>query len=147
MDLRKAYDSVPHQALWLVLEKYGNPPLLVRLIQSLHDVMKVKVSVDGTTTPVIEVNSGLRQGCTIAPSLFNLYLNLVIEEWRRRCQPFGAEVLYKCGGKLVGERTRRPSHVLVTELQFADDAAVVGDSRESIVRAAEQLVEVLSEWG
>ena len=46
----------------------------------------------------------------------------------------------------MGESTRRPSHVLVTELQFADDAAVVGDSRESIVRAAERLVEVLSEW-
>ena len=37
--------------------------------------------------------------------------------------------------------------MLVTELQFTDDAAVVGDSRESIVRAAERLVEVLSEWG
>ena len=56
-------------------------------------------------------------------------------------------MLYKCGGQLVGERTRRPSHVLATELQFADDAAAVGDSRESIVRAAERLVEVLSEWG
>ena len=27
VDLRKAHDSVPHQALWLVLEKYGIPPL------------------------------------------------------------------------------------------------------------------------
>ena len=83
VDLRKAYDSVPHQALWLVLEKYGIPPVLVRLIHSLHDGMKVEVSVDGATTPVIEVNNGLRQGCTIAPPLFNLYFNLVIEEWRR----------------------------------------------------------------
>ena len=147
VDLRKAYDSVPRQALWLVLEKYGIPPLLVRLIHSLHDGMKVEVSVDGATTPVVEVNNDLRQGCTITPSLFNLYFNLEIEEWRRRCQPFGTEVLYKCGGKLVGDRTRRPSHVLVTELHFADDAAIVGDSRERIVRAAEQLVEVLSEWG
>ena len=42
---------------------------------------------------------------------------------------------------------RRPSHVLVTEFQLADDAAAVDDSRERIVRAAEWLVEVLSEWG
>ena len=72
VDQRKAYDSVPHQALWLLLEKYSIPPLLVRLIQSLHDGMKVEASVDGTTTPVIEVNNSLRQGYTIAPSLFNL---------------------------------------------------------------------------
>ena len=37
VDLMKAFNSVPRQALWLVLEKYGIPPLLVRLIQSLHD--------------------------------------------------------------------------------------------------------------
>ena len=145
VDLGKTYDTVPHQALWLVIEKYGISPLLVRLIQSLHDRMKVKVSVDGDITPVIEVNNGLRHGCTIAPSLFNLYFNLVIEEWRRQCQPFGTEVLYKCGDKLMGERTRRLSHVLVIELLFAGDTTVVGDSRVSIVRAAERLVEVLSE--
>ena len=37
--------------------------------------------------------------------------------------------------------------MLGTELKFADDVIVVGDSRESIVRAAEQLVELLLEWG
>ena len=34
--------------------------------------------------------------------------------------------------------------MIVTELPFADDAAVVGNSRESIVRAADQLVKMLS---
>ena len=58
VNLRKVYDSMPQQAVWLVLEKYGIPPLLVRLIQSLHDGMKVEVSVGGATTPVIEVSNG-----------------------------------------------------------------------------------------
>ena len=57
------------------------------------------------------------------------------------------EVLYKYGGKLVGERTRRPLKTTVTELQFADDAAIVGSSREEIERAARTLDEVASEWG
>lgn len=72
------------QALWLVLHKYGIPPVLVQLIQLLHEGMKADVAVDGptSTVPPIEVKNGLRQGCTIAPSLFNLYFNLVhvIEE-------------------------------------------------------------------
>ena len=42
VDLRKAYDSVPRQALWLVLLKYGVPPIIVNLIQSLHDGMKAE---------------------------------------------------------------------------------------------------------
>ena len=37
VDLRKAYDSVPRQAPWLVLQKYGIPPTLVNLIKSLHE--------------------------------------------------------------------------------------------------------------
>ena len=39
-------------------------------------------------------------------------------------------MLYKQGGRLVGERTRRPSVFMVTELLFADDAAAVGTTRE-----------------
>ncbi len=34
---------------------------------------------------------------------------------------FGVDVLYKCGGKLVGERKRRPYKERVTELQFSGD--------------------------
>ena len=147
VDLRKAYDSVPRQALWLVLEKYSIPPVMVKLIQSLHEGMKAEVHVNGNITPEIEVRNGLRQGCTIAPTLFNLYFNLVVSCWRERCQSCGVNILYKCGGKLVGERTTRPSTLRVTELQFADDAAAVGTSREDIVRAAQVLDEVTTEWG
>ena len=147
VDLRKAYDFVPQQALWLVLQKYGIPPVLVNLIKSLHEGMTAEVRVDGATSPGIQVTNGLRQGCTIAPTLFNLYFNLVVEEWRRRCQPLGVEVLYKFGGKLVGERTRRPSKVAVTELQFADDVAVLGSTREEIERTVNVLEEVASQWG
>ena len=92
------------QAIWQALKKYGfsiNPC-------EQHDGMKAEVTVGGATTPEIQVTNGLMQGCTIAPTLFNLFFNLVIEQWHKRCQRFGVEILYKCKGKLVGERTRRP---------------------------------------
>ena len=136
VDLKKAYDSIPRQALWLVLQKYGIPLVIINLIQSLHEGMKAEVSVSGGTTPAIEVNNGLRQGCTIAPTLFNLYFNMVTTCWRDRCHPFGVDILYKCSGKLIGERTRSPSSFTATELLFADDAAAVGTSRENMERAA-----------
>ena len=61
-------------------------------------------------------------------------------------QAFGVEVVYKCGGKLVGERTRRPLKTTATGIQFADDAALVGSSREEIEKAARVLDVVTSEW-
>ena len=42
----------------------------------------------------------------------------------------------------MGDRTRRPLKTTATELQFADDAALVGSSREEIERAAQTLDEV-----
>ena len=37
--------------------------------------------------------------------------------------------------------------MMITELQFADDAAAVGVSRESIERAAHMLDQVTTAWG
>ena len=109
--------------------------------------MKAEVTVDGAITPEIEVTNGLKQGCTVTPTLFNLYFNLVMGQWHTRCHSFGVEVHYKCGGKLVGERTRRPLKITVTELQFADDAALVCSLREGVQRSARTLDQVASEWG
>ena len=55
--------------------------------------------------------------------------------------------MYKCGGKLIGERTRRPQATTVSELLFADDAAVVSTTRDKMERAAQFLGEVTTEWG
>ena len=107
IDLRKAYDSVPRQALWSCFENYGIPPVMIEVIKSFHKNMKAIVTVDGSSSPDFEVNNGLRQGCTIAPTLFTLYFNMVINRWREQCEPFGVEILYKYGGKLVGERIKK----------------------------------------
>ena len=108
VDLHKAYDSVPQKAMWKALRRYGVPPVMVELLNFFRENMVAKVIINGTVSPQIQVNNGLRQGCTIVPILFNLYFNLVFEQWRKICQSMGEEVLYKCSGKLVRARTRSP---------------------------------------
>ena len=73
VDLRKAYDSVPMQALWKVLEKYGVPEKMLNVVKSFHEGMHAEVRVGSTVTYTFEVRNGLRQGCTLAPTLFNIY--------------------------------------------------------------------------
>ena len=43
VDLRKAYYSIPRQALWLVLQKYDIPAVMINVIRSLHNGMKAEV--------------------------------------------------------------------------------------------------------
>ena len=45
VDLRKAYDSVPHSALWIALRKLGVPDDLITLIKSFHQDMKLDLEL------------------------------------------------------------------------------------------------------
>ena len=83
----------------------------------------------------------------MAPTLYILYLDLVVQCWRSRCLAVGVEVQYQIGEKLVGERTRRPLSFTVSECLFADDAALVCSSREDMVVAAMIFDEVSAGWG
>ena len=148
VDLRKAYDSVPRQALWKVLEKYGVPEKMLNVVKSFHEGMHAEVRVGSTVTDRFEVRNGLRQGCTLAPTLFNIYFSAMVADWRNRSSGAGVSVLYKHVRKLVGDRTAksRLSEMRVTESQFAD-VALYATSRDSFESVAAEFVKVASEWG
>ena len=110
VDLKKAYDPVPKSALWCVLEKCGVPPVMLSVIRSFHDGMKAEVRAGIRTTGSIVVKNGLQQDCTLAPSLFNVYLSAadiaaadvksvgVSETWYDQAQDWRAwQVVYRDG--------------------------------------------------
>ena len=107
VDLKKVCDSVPRSALWKVLEKVGVPPTMLQIIRSFHDGMKAEVRVESSSTDSIELKNGLRQGCSLAPTLFNIYYSVVIANWRERSPTAGVNVRFKHGRKLVGDRTAK----------------------------------------
>ena len=53
----------------------------IELIKSSHQYMRATIQLYGTLLE--DIDYGLRQGCCIAPALFNLYscLLLVVERW------------------------------------------------------------------
>ena len=79
VELRKAYDSIPRQALWVALEKLGVPCLTFQLIESFPHDMQAKMCLERNLLKVISVENGLRQGCCMAPVLFNLSTCLMLE--------------------------------------------------------------------
>ena len=121
----KAYDSVSREGLWKVLWKYGVPTVMLSLIRSCHDGTTAVARVGDGTTDNINVRNGLRQGCTMAPVLFNLYFAVMVACWRGCCPK--VTVRYKIGRKLVGDRTAK-AKLEVT----ADDAALYTVSRKAV---------------
>ena len=150
IDLKKAYDSVPREGLWTALRKLGVPDRTINLINSFHEGMKARVRVDGKLTDEIDVRNGLRQGCCIAPVLFNLYICTVFERWNEKVSDvdgIGVKINYKYDEKIFRRYTRNAQSRTLTECQFADDAALLATSRAGAVEGTEAYNQTCADFG
>ena len=67
IDFRKAYDFIDRVKLWKnIWHKYR---------WSLYISVSSCIRINGYNTDWFEVSSGLRQGCSLSPLLFNLFVN------------------------------------------------------------------------
>ena len=128
------YDSVPRGALWKGLVVLGVPASLIDLVSSSHTGMISWLQIGGQYTDDIAVNNGLRQGCSIAPVLFNLYFGLVFEKWHqemRRLCPSG-RFSFRCN--INGNLYHKPRFLYqstnMLDLEFAGAAAFMTSTRE-----------------
>ena len=78
IDLSKAFDSVDRDLLWKVLHKCGCPTRFVELIRCLHDGMSLKIRIGGELSEPFVVSRGVKQGCVLAPVLFNTYVHCTV---------------------------------------------------------------------
>ena len=78
IDLVKAFDSVPRDGLCTALGKFGIPPKMTRLIMRFHSDLIVKIKM-GDTDVAFDSTTGVKQGCTGAPTLFKLYFQVANE--------------------------------------------------------------------
>ena len=150
IDLKKAYDSVPREALWLALQKLGVPAEVVQLTRSFHQGMKAKILLDGSLLEQIDVQNGLRQGCCMAPVLFNLFSSLVIERWQARvegAEGVGIKLNFKYDQKLFRRYIRNASVRTITECLFADDGALLASTRSGAERAVREYQGTCSDFG
>ena len=139
IDLKKAYNSVPRQAMWLALGKLGVLEQTIESIRSFYEGMRARVRLEGTMLEEFQVQNGLRQGCCMVPVLFNLYTCMVVEGWLKRVngdEGVGMTMQYKLDRKLFRRYTRNASEKSVTECQFADESAILASTRSGAKRAA-----------
>lgn len=124
IDIKKAYDSVNRNKIPNVLGKYCIPQKIVRLIQDLHDGTRSRVRINREESEPFDTKSGLRQGCVLAPILFNIVLDHVLRQALN--QDNKIEILVKFDGKLQHRINEKMS---ITErlscLAYADDIALL----------------------
>ena len=74
MDLQKAYDSINRETLWKKMAAMGFGGQFLESIKSLYKDDFVTSEVNGVTTVPVYLGRGLRQGCSLSPILFAIYV-------------------------------------------------------------------------
>ena len=79
VDLHKAYDSVNHDNLWMILQrKYHLPINLVRVLCMLHHSTRGAVRADKRVSEEFDIITGVRQEDILSPTLFHLFFDAII---------------------------------------------------------------------
>ena len=74
IDFKKAFDRVWHEALWATMRKYNMTASIIRAIENLYDKAQSAVLFNGSTREWFKTTVGVRQGCLLSPTLFNIFL-------------------------------------------------------------------------
>jgi hypothetical protein len=81
-------------------------------------------------TKGFKVTKGLRQGCSLSPTLFKIYLGVLLN-WKRKCQPMCIPI----------------QNTYVHSLNFADDQVLLAQDHDDMEYMARKLKEEYENWG
>ncbi|KAL5270988.1 hypothetical protein ACHWQZ_G001587 [Mnemiopsis leidyi] len=118
VDFSKAFDSINRDALFHILSLYGIPAPIIKAIRLLYDSAKSRVQTSDGLTEFFETLIGVLQGDTLAPFLFIIVLDYIL----RNCMS------PDYGLTITPRQSRRIPAVTVTDLDFADDLALLSNT-------------------
>ncbi|XP_071510462.1 uncharacterized protein [Diadema antillarum] len=139
VDLTKAFDTVSRKGLWQILERLGCPTKFLNMIIQLHENQQGRVRYNSDFSEPFPIDNGVKQGCVLAPTLFTIFFSMMLKQ---AMEEFNNEdavyIRYRTDGSLFNLR-RLQAHtktheLLVRELLFADDAALVAHSESALQR-------------
>ena len=150
IDLTKAFDTVNREALWSVLARYGCPRKFIQIIRLFHDGMNGQVLSNGDLTDPFVISNGVKQGCVLAPVLFNLFFTCVLRQAARDLEE-GVYIRYRYDGSIfdlrrLAARTKTLSS-LIREALFADDCALMAHKADDLQLMLNKFAEASKQFG
>ncbi|KAL3690434.1 hypothetical protein R1sor_016743 [Riccia sorocarpa] len=113
LDFEKAYDRVDHSYLWETMAAMGFDEKFFSLTQGLVQGSTSKIHVNGKFSEDIQIQRGVKQGCPLAPFLFAISTQPLMEILKAR----------QAEGSLRGVTLHGSASALYN--LFADDTGVL----------------------
>ena len=146
VDLTKAFDAVSRDILWNILRKFGFPPTFIAILQQVHTGMCAQVIMAGSLYSRFPVEVGVKQGCVLAPIIFNLFQVAITLVSHRVLQSFDfVGIEYRLDGGIFNLRRlqakTKTSSAMISALQCADDAAFPSHTADGLQRSLDVMSE------
>ena len=106
--------TVDHNKLWKILQDMGITDHLTCLLRDLYAGQEATVRTGHGTTDWFQMGEGVRQGCILSPSLFNL------------C----AEYIMQNSGLDEAQAGIKFARRNINNLRYADDTTLMAESEE-----------------
>ena len=138
---------------------------MLAVIRQFHDGIQACVRLDdGKCSDNFDVGQGLRQGCVLAPLLFNMFITAVLRVAEKRFladaaitanmvqlqrkEEYEKEVTSRTTGKVDGRRGKEGDEVQrLWGMLYADDAGIVSRSSEGLERMMTVIITACSSFG
>ena len=75
LDLANTFDRLRHDFIFMVLEKFGFPPIFVKQIQACISPPWISPLINGRPSDFFKAKRGIKQGCPLSPFLYILVAN------------------------------------------------------------------------
>ena len=129
VDFKKAFDLVWHEGLFHKLLKLGIGGKFYSTIKNMYSKCKLRVKTNEGLSHCMQTNNGVRQGDSISPLLFNIYIN----DLPQICD---------------NDQSRPPSlnSESIPALLYADDLILLSETAEGLQNSLNLLHNYCTKW-
>ncbi len=129
VDFKKAFDSVWHNGLlFKLLDQYQIGGKFYGIIKNMYSTARSCVKLPYGVTDTFPIQKGIKQGDTLSPFLFNLYVNDINYIFTKRC-----------------DSPQLDNHE-VRCLMYADDLLILSESQQGLQCAISKLKDYCTAW-
>ena len=92
IDAEKAFDKIQHRFMIKTLQKAGIEETYLNVIKAIYDKPTANIILNGEKLKAFPLKAGTRQGCPLAPLLFNIILVVLATAIREEKEIKGIQI-------------------------------------------------------
>ena len=84
VDAEKAFDKIQHRFMIRILQIMGIEGIYFNIVKAIYDKPTANIILNGEKLKAFPLRSGTRHGCPLSPLLFNIVLEVLVQQSEKK---------------------------------------------------------------